>query len=62
MPKKSPMKWDVLEQELYAAGADPAEVEAGARRLLAVARGYQLAEAAQSAQSAAAGDRCPHGR
>jgi ribosome-binding protein aMBF1 (putative translation factor) len=45
VPKKTPMKWEVLEQELYAAGADPAEVEAGARRLLAEARGYQLAEA-----------------
>ncbi|MFF7883613.1 hypothetical protein ACH40F_21755 [Streptomyces sp. NPDC020794] len=33
-----------LEQELYSAGVAPAEVEAGARRLLAEARGHQLAE------------------
>lgn|SRR5574341_224168 len=45
MPKRSPLDWEPLEQALYAAGADPAEVEAGARKLLAEARGHQLAEA-----------------
>ncbi|MFC5856272.1 hypothetical protein ACFPZI_32250 [Streptomyces chlorus] len=45
MPKKAAQDWDVLEQELYAAGVEPAEVEAGSRRLLAEARGHQLAEA-----------------
>lgn len=44
MPKKTPQSWDDLEQQLYAAGVDPAEVAAGARRLLAEARGHQLAE------------------
>jgi DNA-binding XRE family transcriptional regulator len=44
MPKRTPQDWETLEQELYAAGGDPAEVEAGARRLLAEARGHQLAE------------------
>jgi hypothetical protein len=45
MPKRTPQDWETLEQELYAAGVDPAEVQAGARRLLAEARGHQLAEA-----------------
>jgi ribosome-binding protein aMBF1 (putative translation factor) len=45
MPGKTPQDWETLEQQLYAAGVDPAEVEAGARRLLAQARGHQLAEA-----------------
>lgn len=45
MPKRTPLDWEPLEQELYAAGVDPAEVEAGTRRLLAETRGYQLAEA-----------------
>jgi ribosome-binding protein aMBF1 (putative translation factor) len=45
MPRKTPQNWDDLEQQLYAAGVDPAEVAAGARRLLAEARGHQLAEA-----------------
>lgn len=45
MPKRTPQDWEVLEQELYSAGASPAEVEAGARRLLAETRGHQLAEA-----------------
>jgi DNA-binding XRE family transcriptional regulator len=44
MPRKTPQDWETLEQQLYAAGVDPAEVEAGARRLLAEARGHQLAE------------------
>ena len=43
MPRKTPQDWEALEQKLYAAGVDPAEVEAGARRLLAEARGHQLA-------------------
>ncbi|AQS68509.1 helix-turn-helix transcriptional regulator [Streptomyces pactum] len=45
MPKKTPQDWEALEQELYSAGVAPAEVEAGSRRLLAEARGHQLAEA-----------------
>jgi ribosome-binding protein aMBF1 (putative translation factor) len=45
MPKRTPQDWETLERELHAAGVSPAEVEAGARRLLAEARGYQLAEA-----------------
>ncbi|GAB2915708.1 helix-turn-helix domain-containing protein [Streptomyces mayteni] len=45
MPKKTPQDWEVLEEELYAAGVGRAEVEAGARRHLAEARGHQLAEA-----------------
>lgn len=35
MPKKISQGWETLEQELYEAGVDPAEVAAGARRLLA---------------------------
>ncbi|GAA3784226.1 helix-turn-helix domain-containing protein [Streptomyces chiangmaiensis] len=45
MPKKTPQDWEVLERQLYAAGVDREEVEVGARRLLAEARGQQLAEA-----------------
>jgi ribosome-binding protein aMBF1 (putative translation factor) len=45
MPKREPLDWADLEQELYAAGVTPEEVEAGARKLLAQARGHQLAEA-----------------
>jgi ribosome-binding protein aMBF1 (putative translation factor) len=45
MSKKVPQDWETLEQELYSAGVDPAVVEAGSRRLLAQARGHQLAEA-----------------
>lgn len=45
MPEKAAQDWEVLEQELYAAGVEPAEAEAGSRRLLAEARGHQLAEA-----------------
>ena len=45
MPKRTPQDWETLEQELHAAGVSPAEIEAGARRLLAKARGHQLAEA-----------------
>ncbi|WP_328845619.1 helix-turn-helix domain-containing protein [Streptomyces sp. NBC_00258] len=45
MPKKAPQGRETLEQELYSAGVGPAEVETGSRRLLAEARGHQLAEA-----------------
>jgi ribosome-binding protein aMBF1 (putative translation factor) len=45
MPKRIAQDWETLEQELHAAGVSPAEIEAGARRLLAEARGQQLAEA-----------------
>jgi ribosome-binding protein aMBF1 (putative translation factor) len=44
MPKKNPQDWETLEQQLYAASVDRREVEAGARRTLAEARGQQLAE------------------
>ncbi|MDX6743513.1 helix-turn-helix transcriptional regulator [Actinocorallia sp. A-T 12471] len=44
-----PEDWETLEAELYAAGVTPAEVEDGARRLLAEARGHQLAEARRQA-------------
>jgi ribosome-binding protein aMBF1 (putative translation factor) len=45
MPKRAPQAWETLERELHAAGVSQAEIKAGARRLLAEARGYQLAEA-----------------
>jgi hypothetical protein len=35
MPKRTPEDWENLERELRAAGVAPAEIEAGARRLLA---------------------------
>jgi hypothetical protein len=38
MPKKTPQDWETLERQLYAAGVDPADVKAGARRLLVEAR------------------------
>lgn len=44
-----PQDWETLEAELHAAGVTPAEIEAGARRLLAEARGHQLAEARKQA-------------
>src|ERR1700720_1917490 len=44
MPERTPLDWEDLERELHAAGASPAEIEAGARQLLAQARGHQLAE------------------
>src|ERR1017187_7579818 len=44
MPKRTPLDWDDLERELHAAGVSPSEIEAGARQLLARARGYQLAQ------------------
>jgi ribosome-binding protein aMBF1 (putative translation factor) len=45
MAKRPPQDWETLERDLHAAGASPAEIGAGARELLARARGYQLAEA-----------------
>jgi DNA-binding transcriptional regulator YiaG len=44
MPKRTPLDWEDLERELHAAGVSPGEIEAGARQLLAQARGHQLAE------------------
>jgi len=44
MPKRTPLDWEDLERELHAAGVSPEEIEAGARRLLAQARGHQLAQ------------------
>ena len=38
MPKRTPQDWETLERELHAAGVSQAEIEAGARRLLAEAR------------------------
>jgi ribosome-binding protein aMBF1 (putative translation factor) len=45
MPKRISQDWEDLERELHAAGVAPAEIEAGARELLAQARGHQLSEA-----------------
>jgi DNA-binding XRE family transcriptional regulator len=45
MPKRTPRDWEELERELHAAGVSPEEIEAGARKLLAAARGNQLADA-----------------
>ena len=45
MPKRTPRDWEELERELHAAGVSPKEIEAGARKLLATARGNQLADA-----------------
>ena len=44
MSKRTPLDWEDLERELHAAGVSPAQIEAGARKLLARARGRQLAE------------------
>src|SRR5580658_7308499 len=44
MPKRTPLDWEDLERDLHAAGVSPEEIEAGARQLLAQARGHQLAE------------------
>jgi DNA-binding XRE family transcriptional regulator len=43
MPKRTPLDWEDLEHELHAAGVSPGEIQAGARQLLAQARGHQLA-------------------
>jgi ribosome-binding protein aMBF1 (putative translation factor) len=45
VPKRTPQDWETLEGELHAAGVSAEEIEAGARELLAQARGHQLAEA-----------------
>jgi ribosome-binding protein aMBF1 (putative translation factor) len=44
MPKRTPLDWEDLEHDLHAAGVSPAEIEAGARQLLAQVRGHQLAQ------------------
>src|SRR5260370_22085860 len=44
MRRSTPRDWEGLERELHAGGVSPAEIDAGARRLLAQARGHQLAE------------------
>ena len=44
MPKRTPLDWEDLERDLHAAGVTPEEIEAGAREILARARGHQLAE------------------
>ena len=44
MPNRTPGTGKDLERELHAAGVFPEEIEAGARHLLAQARGHQLAE------------------
>jgi ribosome-binding protein aMBF1 (putative translation factor) len=44
MAKRTPQDWETLEQELHAAGVSPEEIQAGAQRLLAQARGHQLAQ------------------
>jgi hypothetical protein len=44
MPKRAPLDSADLERELYVAGVSPEEIEAGARQLLAEARGYQPAQ------------------
>lgn len=44
MPKKIAQDWAVLEDEVIAAGVSRAEIEDGARRLLAETSRAQLAE------------------
>lgn len=44
MAGRTPLDWEILEAELYAAGADPAAVAEGARRLIAESGGHQPAE------------------
>ncbi|HET9896814.1 MAG TPA: helix-turn-helix transcriptional regulator [Streptosporangiaceae bacterium] len=44
MPKRTPLDWEDLERDLHAAGVTPEAIEAGAREMLARARGHQLAE------------------
>ncbi|WP_405141225.1 hypothetical protein OG589_29925 [Sphaerisporangium sp. NBC_01403] len=44
MPR-TPRDWADLEQELHEAGVSPSVIEEGIRKLLADARGHQLAEA-----------------
>ncbi|GGO31208.1 helix-turn-helix domain-containing protein [Microbispora bryophytorum] len=45
MPKRVPGDWADLERELHEASVSPSVIEQGARKLLAEARGHQLAEA-----------------
>lgn len=45
MPKRTPRDWEELESNLHAAGVSAEEIEVGARKLLALARGTQLADA-----------------
>jgi DNA-binding XRE family transcriptional regulator len=45
VPKRTPRDWEELERELHAVGVSGEEIEAGARKLLALARGTQLADA-----------------
>lgn len=45
VPKRTARDWEELERELHMAGVSPEEIEAGARQLLATARGTQLADA-----------------
>jgi ribosome-binding protein aMBF1 (putative translation factor) len=45
VPKREPRDWAELESELHAAGVSPEEIESGARKMLALARGTQLADA-----------------
>jgi ribosome-binding protein aMBF1 (putative translation factor) len=45
MAKRIAQDWEDLEHDLHAAGVSADEIEAGARTLLARARGHQLAEA-----------------
>jgi ribosome-binding protein aMBF1 (putative translation factor) len=45
MPKRTPQDWEDLERDLHASVVTPEEIEAGARELLAQARGHQLAQA-----------------
>ncbi|WP_182903594.1 helix-turn-helix domain-containing protein [Microbispora sp. H10830] len=45
MSKRVPGDWADLERELHEAGVSPSVIEQGARKLLAEARGHQLAEA-----------------
>jgi ribosome-binding protein aMBF1 (putative translation factor) len=44
MAERTSLDWEDLERELHAAGVSPAEIETGARQLLARAHGHQLAE------------------
>jgi hypothetical protein len=41
VPKREPRDWAELERELLAAGVSPEEIESGARKMLALARGTQ---------------------
>ena len=45
MAKRIAHDWEDLEHDLHAAGVSAEQIEAGARTLLAQARGHQLAEA-----------------